>query len=321
MTLTGTESDMRALLSPSLLLVCCAVSAQQPRTVDHYGDAFLHYQPYITQRKEKPPLPPVPAPTPVRPERQKVTVQWLKENYALLEQRAIDDPSDDNVAAYLYVRRVVMDKSQRFSEKVSDVTNADPLLNENNRIPYASAGAQSVRAANRAAQGTATRELATAGGLVVFVDGTCRFCAMQMPVIMSLRKQYNMEALVVSLDGKAPRGFTGPVVRDNGLFRKLNLKLTPSVVYVHRPRAYRGGRDENQYRVVAQGFYAQDELVKQIAYAGHTGKLLAADTMRDLAVWDRGIASTEDLGTLRLDRDDPAAIRQTLQNVLQKQYQ
>lgn len=314
---------MRYLIIPLALGLSTAALGQEVRTDDSYGDAFLHYKPYVVKGKTaKPPEPQVRAPAPQpKKEDRKVDVKWLQENYKLLEERAIDDPTDENVAAYLYVRRIAMDKSQRFSEKVSEVTNTDPLLNENNRIPYASAGAQSIRSANRLAQEQATRELATAGGLVVFVDGSCRFCAMQMPIVGALRAQYGMEALVVSLDGKRPRGYSGPLVRDNGLYRKLDLKLTPSVVYVHRPRAYQDGKDSNQYRVIAQGFYAQDELVKQIAFAGHTTKLLSSQTMRDLAVWNRGVASTEDLGGLELNGNDPTAIKRKLQPLLQKQYQ
>lgn len=314
---------------PLLLLACAArvASAQEAHIDDAYGDAFLHYQPYVVTGKEARRPAPRP-PTPAAPEKsgekrgeQKVSVKWLQENYKLLEERAIDNPTDDNVAAYLYVRRITMDKSQRFSDKVMEVTNADPILNENNRIPYASAGAQSVRAANLAAQQSAARELGAVGGLVVFVDGSCRFCAMQMPIIKSMRALYGMEALVVSLDGKRPQGYDGPIVKDNGLYRKLDLKLTPSIVYVHQPRGYRDGKDENKYRVIAQGFYAQDELVKQIAYAGHTTGLLSAGTMRDLGVWSRGVASTDDLGNLKLDAADPASIKRTLQPLLGKQYQ
>lgn len=313
---------MRYLTLALFIGLSGALRAQEVHTDDGYGDAFLHYQPYVVKGKEaKRPEPRVPIPAAAKKDDQKVTVQWLQENYKLLEERAIDDPTDDNVAAYLYVRRITMDKSQRFSQKVTEVTNADPLLNENNRIPYASAGAQSIRSANRTAQEQAARELAALGGLLIFVDGNCRFCAMQMPIVNALRAQYGMEALVVSLDGKRPRGYEGPVVRDNGLYRKLDLKLTPSIVYVPRPHPYKDGKDENQYRVVAQGFYAQDELVKQLAYAGHTTRLLTPDTMRDLAVWDRGVTSTEDLGTLRLNANDPAAIRRKLQPLLEKQYQ
>lgn len=313
---------MRYLAFAVLLSVAANSAAQEVRTDDAYGDAFLHYQPYVVKGKEaKRPDSRPPAPASAKREEQKVNVKWLQENYKLLEERAIDDPTEENVAAYLYVRRIAMDKSQRFSEKVGEVTNADPLLNENNRIPYASVGAQAVRSASRAAQERAARELAATGGLVVFVDGTCRFCSMQMPIVNALRGQYGMEALVVSLDGKRPRGYEGPLVKDNGLYRKLDLKLTPSVVYVHRPRAYTNGKDENQYRVIAQGFYAQDELVKQIAFVGHMTRLLSAETMRDLAVWDRGVTATEDLGALQLNANDPAAIKRKLQPLLQKQYQ
>ena len=315
---------MRHLITLLLLGLSQGAIAQEVHTDDSYGDAFLQYRPYVVpgkdqKRPEK--RGPVAAAAPDKKDDQKVTVKWLQENYKLLEEKAIDSPTDDNVAAYLYVRRIAMDKSQRFSEKVSEVTNADPLLNENNRIPYASAGAQSIRAASRSAQEQATRELAAVGGLVLFVDGSCRFCAMQMPIIDGLRAMYGMETLVVSLDGKRPRGYTGPLVRDNGLYRKLDLKLTPSVVYVHHPRAYAGGRDDNRYQVIAQGFYAQDELVKQIAFAGHTTKLLSTATMHDLAVWDRGVATTDDLDALRLNASDPAAVKRTLQPLLQKQYQ
>jgi conjugal transfer pilus assembly protein TraF len=313
---------MRYLTMVLVLARVQTALAQEVRTDDSYGDAFLHYQPYTIKGKEAKRLSPQSPPATANTDKdeQKVTVKWLQENYKLLEERAIDDPTDDKVAAYLYVRRITMDKSQRFSEKVTEVTNADPLLNENNRIPYASAGAQSVRSANRTAQEQAARELAAVGGLVVFVDGSCRFCAMQMPIVKALRAQYGMEALVVSLDGKRPRGYDGPLIRDNGLYRKLDLKLTPSIVYVHRPHAYQSGKDENQYRVVAQGFYAQDELVKQLAYAGHTTKLLSQDTTRDLAVWDRGVTSTQDLGELQLNANNPAAIKRKLQPLLQKQY-
>ena len=157
-----------------------------------YGDAFLHYRPYISpgkkptpDRKLPPPAPTPPAPAASQPKpegRQPVDVAWLRKNYPILEERAINDPSEANVASYLYVKRVVMDKAQRFGEAVTKVTTEDPLLNENNRIPYASTGAQSVKNANYLAQQQAVRELSKFGGLLIFVDSTCRFCAMQLPI-------------------------------------------------------------------------------------------------------------------------------------------
>jgi conjugal transfer pilus assembly protein TraF len=304
-----------------------AVGQQYTARGDDYGNAFVNYQPYVVpgQREEadeKAPTvpPPAQASAPKADEKQKVNVAFLRKVYPMLEERAIDDPTDENVTAYMYTKRIVMDKAQRFSEAVGRVLRKDPVLDENNRVPYASTGALAVRNANYQAQQKAVEELARTGGLVVFVDGTCRFCAMELPVLERLKATYNLEYIVISLDGAKPNGFKGKVIPDNGLFRKLGLKLTPSVVYVPRPKAYTGPSDPNQYLVVSQGFYAEDELVKQIAFAGHDTKLLSADVMRDLNVWDRGVATNADLKDLKLDPEKPGSFREVLQPYLLKQY-
>ena len=313
-------------LATSALQVTQAQTPMAPvKLNDRYGDAFLNYSPYVIPEKKREPKKQKPKakeiPHETKPEgKEKVTVEWLRKNYTLLEERSIDNPTETNVSAYLYVKRIVMDKAQRFSEVVAKVNNEDPILNENNRVPYASSGAQSIRNADYLAQQQAVRELAKQGGVVIFVDGSCRFCAVQLPVLNAIKNNYGMEYLVVSIDGAKPKGFSGHTLTDNGLYQKLGLKLTPSIVYIPKPKGYASAIDPNRYLIVAQGFYAQDELVKQIAYAGHNTQLLAKDTMRDLDVWNRGVASKEDLSTLKLDPNKPETFKQTLQPLLLKQY-
>ncbi len=315
----------------ALLVSHAAVQAQQVqdktmRLDDAYGDAFSNYHPYVTPPKKKDaeavrPSPVKPAAPAAEPKgEQKVDVEWLIKNFPMLQKRAINDPTEVNLSAYLYAQRIIFDKAQRFEEARMSVINSDPLLNENNRIPYASTGAQTIRNADYLGQQQAARELSKLGGLVAFVDGTCRFCAQQMPIVNMLKANYGLEALVVTIDGRRPKGYEGPLAVDNGLFKKLQLKLTPSIVFVPRPKAYQGEADPNEYLVISQGFYAADELVKLLAYAGHKRKFLSEDTMRDLSVWDRGVASTEDLGSLKLDPNNPASFKEKLQPILNKQY-
>ncbi len=292
-----------------------------------YGDAFVNYKPYLKPAVKSPetaPKPPVSTPPPqvvkTKPGKQAVTVEWLRENYPKLEDRAINNPTEENVTAYLYAKRIILDKAQQFSDMSIKVNNQDPLLNENNRVPYASGGALTVRNANYLAQQQAVRELAKVGGAVVFVDGHCRFCDLEIPVMDGIRNSFGLEYIVVSIDGTVPKKFKGQVQIDNGLFKKLGLKLTPSVVFVPSPKGYKDGIDPNMYLIIAQGFYAQDELAKQIAFAGHDSKLLSADTMRDLNVWERGVASTDDLRSLKLDVNKPGTFKDTLQPILIKQY-
>ncbi len=314
----------------ALALAMTAMNAMaddtQRQMGDDYGDAYVHYMPYVAPIK--PAKQPVPKPdqsrttTPAEPVQSRpeaVTVDWLRKNYPLLEQRAIDNPTQTNVEAYLYAKRIILDKAQRFEEMDMKVINSDPLLNENNRIPLASMGAQSIAKANLDAEDQAVREMAKTGGLMVFVDGNCRFCSQQLPIIDRLDKQYGMQALIISIDGRTPKGYNGKVVRDNGMFRKLHLQLTPSIVYVPHPKAYRGS-DPNRYLVISQGFYAQDQLVKQIAYAGFETNLLTADVSQDLSVWDKGVAATTDLNQLKLDPNHPEQFRGSIDPILAKQY-
>ncbi|OYU42253.1 MAG: hypothetical protein CFE44_25040, partial [Burkholderiales bacterium PBB4] len=250
-----------------LTIISAASMAQTGaiRIDDAYGDAFSNYKPHtIPAKKVEPPTKP-PENTPQPPANkkadppageQKVDVDWLAKNFPLLEKRAIDNPTEANLSAYLYAKRVVMDKAQRFEEAHMKVVNEDPMLNENNRIPYASTGAQTIRNADFFAQQQAVRELAEVGGLLAVVDGSCRFCAQQMPILAMLKNNFGMETLVVSIDGQAPKGYKGPLVKDNGLYSKLQLKLSPSVVFVPKPKAYQGEVDPNKYLVIAQGFYA-----------------------------------------------------------------
>ena len=322
---------MKLLLTAISIAIAIAFSASAQesdkplRLNESYGEEFLHYRPLkIPAEKKDTSLTPAPtskaAPKAPDDKKQLVNVEWLKKNYQLIENRAIDNPSEANVSAYLYTKRIILDKASRLNMAVRDATFQDPLLNENNRVPFASVGAQSVANTDYRAQEQAVREMAEQGGIVIFVDGDCRFCEMQIPVIEALKGEFGLEFLMVSIDGHSPKNFKGSVTTDNGLYKKLGLKLTPSIVYVAKPKGYKDGIDPNTYLIVSQGYYTQQGLVKQLAYAGHHTKLLTDATQKDLKVWERGIASSDDLKTLRLDPDKPETFKQTLQPLLLKQY-
>jgi len=306
-------------------------AAPQVDLREDYAEHFLHYEPLIGRPKPAPAPAPasavvaVPsstsaaAPSAPASGASKVDIRWLQTNYPLLQELAMNDPSPVNTRALLYVQRIILDKASRYANAMHDSVLADPLINENTRVPYASMGATAVRNADLNAEGTAVRELAKIGGLLVFVDSQCRFCKEQLPILDYLHHQFGLEYLLVSIDGGTPPGSKVPAMRDTGVFSKLGLKITPSLVFVPKPSAYQGS-DPNTYLVVSQGFYAADELVKQISYAGYQKKLLADATMRDLAVWDRGVLEASDLASLKLDASKPETIPQQIEPLLMKRY-
>lgn len=321
----GCAPVIALVLLASLQSSVAQTPERRTRLQEAYGDAFVNYEPFRAEASPKASAPesrPLAQPEAAKPKqgKERVTVAWLRKHYDEIQDRALDNPTPENVSAHLYTKRIILDKGQRFSEAVATALRTDPVLNENNRIPYASSGSQSVQNANYRAQEQAVRELSKLGGAIVFVDSTCRFCPMQLPIVTSLQRAFGLEFIVVSLDGSRPKGFDGVVHRDNGLYGKLGLKLTPSIVFVPTPKAY-AGADPNSYLIVSQGYYAQDELVKQIAFAGHHTKLLSLATQRDLKVWERGVASQQDLLDLQLDPTKPETFKETLQPLLLKQYQ
>ena len=317
------QKSFLALIFASYALLGMAQTESGPVIDDAYGDAFTHYKPYITRKKPEEPKkvePPPPTVAPQKSKEEKVTVEWLRKNYAILHERSINEPTKDNVEAEAYARRIIFDKSQNYAEAIVKTTQEDVFLNENNRVPYASAGSTAIRNANIAAQEQAVREMAAVGGLLVFVDGTCRFCAIQMPAIAALKNNFGMNSLVISVDGAAPKGYTGVMVKDNGLYKKLGLKLTPSIVYVPKPKSYAEAKDNNNYYIVSQGFYALDEMIKMISYAGFRTNLLTENTRKDLDIWNRGVATAKDLNSLTLDVDDPKSFKNKIAPLLEKRY-
>lgn len=292
---------------------------------DDYGDAFLAYQPY--RIKGAKPNPEKKPPSEARKASQKpkdepVTVDWLRQHYPEIEARAIDNPSRENMEAIAYTKRIVLDKASRYQAAYVELLRTDPWLNENNRIPYATAGARAVSSANYLAQQEAVREMAKVGGAVLFIDSKCRHCANQIPVINMLRQEYGLNVLIVSTDGTKPPNLSETVLTDNGMFKRLGLSLRPSLVYIPSPKGFSSfAEDQNKYLIISQGFYALDQMVKQIAYAGFYIKMLSPKVMADLDAWNNGIMSTDDLKSLRLDVNDPASFKSRIAPLLMKQYE
>lgn len=263
--------------------------------------------------------------------KQKITLDWLRQNIEIYERRAQETQKKEDIEAYMYLRRVLYDKAQNYATRSVEVMRENPLVDENNRIPYASFGQAAIGKVNSTAIDKANLQMAEQGGLWVFVDSTCAFCKDMLDVIRMHKRDMGMPVLVITIDGKRPKGYSeslGPLVADNGFFRVLGLQLTPSVVYVHKPD-YTKGIENNRFLVVSQGFYSQDKLQRTIAYAGYSSMrdtkafagLLSPDVVEGLNAWNRGVIAAKDINNIEIDPNDPASIKQAIEPFLAKSMQ
>lgn len=276
------------------------------------GDGYFWYKDPKDAPPKKPKKPPSPAAGQKAAKAPKATepfsVDWLRTNLPILLERAIDDPSKENVEAYLYAQRIALDKSQLYAEKARTVVTADPFLDENNRVPLSTFAKRSFLRDIDEQSTEAVKELATKGGLWVFVDSRCHFCADQVAQTEELRKKYGFLVKYISVDG-APVPGAPEWVKDNGHVKILRLKMTPTVVFAVPPK---------DYLVISQGLMAHDQMVERLLVAAEDRKLLPETMTARVNPYTRGVLSPADVADGA--SDDPKEWVARLKEKLEKRY-
>lgn len=283
---------------------------------------FFYKDPREKEKKpeQAPPPPPPPEQAPPeppkaekKPEDVPFSVAWLRKNLEKLRDLAIDNPSNDNIANYLYANRVMLDKADTFSDKAMEVAQTDPFLDENNRVPIASAMNNWVMGNRLKAKDELLKHLSTKAGLWFFFDSKCKWCAAQYESVKKFGKQHNFLVRNISLDGRPLPGMD-QWVPDQGQFKRIGLTLSPSVVVAVPPTTM---------LIVSQGMTSIQGLEERTLMAASAHKVLPADLRRDYDIYERGRLTDDDLNEKKLpdlDPNDPKAWVQYLRDALKGRY-
>ena len=199
-------------------------------------------------------------------EPQPLSVAWLRKNLEKYRDQAIDAPSPENVAAYFYLQRVMMDKAHRFTDVAHEVVISDPRLDENVRRPISSFA---VQAANREASRTSQDSLsliAKSTGILFFFRSDCTYCHLQAPLLKVLEDRYGFKVYPVSLDGlPMPGGLYPEFHHDQGQAAQLGVQATPSLFLLNPP---------GKVLPLSQGILSLDDLTNRILTVAHTEGLI-----------------------------------------------
>jgi conjugal transfer pilus assembly protein TraF len=273
-------------------LLACPVAADTGDFFEREAEGwFWYHDPREADGAQEPDTPPVvpPAPEAVAPEEHAqespaFSVAWLRK-LDELRDRAIDEPSDENVAAYMYAQRVMMDKADNFAERVKQVVETDPLLDENNRFPFAVAFRAHLMQAKEEAKQAALRDLATRAGLLVFFRSDCRFCHLQVPGLRHLAERYGFIVKYISLDGRPLPGIAD-YIRDAGQAGRLRVSIVPTLVLAI---------PSDTFVVVSQGYLAQTSLENRLLVAAEKQGLIPERIRREMQPESRGVLTAKDL--------------------------
>ena len=214
------------------------------------------------------PKPSNPNPPPIQhfpnsssPEPSPFSAAWFRKNLERYRDRAIDDPSSENVAAYYYLQRVMMDKAHRFTDVARQVVMSDPLLDENQRRPIATFAANESNRLAGVASEQALSTVARQAGILFFFRSDCPYCHIQAPLLAVLEKRFGFKVYAVSLDGKPmPGEFYLDFHTDRGQANLLGVVSTPAMFLMKPP---------DDIAPLSQGALSLDELTGRILLAAH----------------------------------------------------
>lgn len=186
-------------------------------------------------------------------------VEDIREELKRLRDKAIIDPTEKNIYAYLDANQFVMDKSAMFTDMWRRVVWQNPDVDYNVRNPAATFAQQSIKEKRTQDTETLMGRLAATHGVLFFYRGDCDFCHMQAPIMKMLRDRYGIEVMAVSMDGARIREFQD-AKKDNGISMVVSQGRGIETV----PATYLISRDQKQVIPLGAGVLALDEIVERI---------------------------------------------------------
>ena len=180
----------------SLLLISVPLSAED-RWFDRHSEGWFWYE-YIQEQEDSDESQPLATASPAP-----LSVAWIRQNIGPYLDRAIDTPSKENVSAYLYLDRLVKEKSERFARVGKQVIESAPMLDENVRRPISPAAAKIKDDMAHQAKEAVLRKIVQTAGLVLYYKGNCPLCNLQAQAVLLMKVLYGFELIPISTDESA----------------------------------------------------------------------------------------------------------------------
>lgn len=235
-------------------------------------DGFFWYRDPRPTPTPSPSPTPSPTPVPAAPVTQPVaptpeppppfSSEWIRLNMPKYLDKAIDEPTEENVAAYFALQRVTLDKSERFAQVAQRVVVGQAMLDESFRRPLNSFGANNQSAAAEQERLRLFSTLKERVGIFYFYRSDCGYCIQQGPIMDVLRKEFGFTVTAISMDGQPPpSGSFDRFLVDEGQSAVLGVQATPAIFLV-KP-------DTRAIAPISQGLLSVGDFMDRALLASH----------------------------------------------------
>ena len=229
-----------------------------------------------------------------------LSAAWFRANLDDYRDRALDDPSSENVEAYLYLQKIALERAGAFAEASAAAAVRDPWLDANSERPIATYAAQAVDAQAEAARSALLRELAKEAGILFFYRADCPLCTSQAGVLKLARDVHGFEIIAVSLDGSPPPEGLDSYRTDQGQAARIGVAALPATFLIRPP---------DLIAPLAQAPLDLQTLGRRIIGQAHAAGLVSDDSYLATHAIRRPFALPTDLGKIPADvLGDPARL-------------
>jgi len=182
---------------------------------------------YCEKPKPKPAEPQAAAPTQSASERMAAIGKELDE----LKARAILEPTEENVIAYVRFQREQLDRASTFSDTWQRALWQNPEIDYTLQRPVSTVAKRAWSDNRTADKDQVLANLGQRYGMFYFFAQSCGACEIFAPILRSVASSHRMAVMAVSMDGGPSRDFPDYVV-DSGQRQRMGVpgNATPALV-------------------------------------------------------------------------------------------
>jgi conjugal transfer pilus assembly protein TraF len=191
------------------------------------------------------------------------SVAWLRANVNKYLDRAIDDPTPENVRAFLLIQRIILDKAENFALAMQSQVIGDALVDENYRRGTSTYATNTINKVSKDRTDELLRSLAEKVGIFYFYKADCPYCEAQEPILDYFAGDTGMTVLGVSLDGSPMKTGKFEWREDQGHAAQFNVTSVPALVLVN---------PNGETVTISNGLLAMEEIASRaLLGAKHVG--------------------------------------------------
>lgn len=164
----------------------------------------------------------------------RLDVAWLREKIPEYKDAAINNPTRENIARFMYAQRYMLDMSSRFAAAAMEFSKFETELDEGRRRPLTAFSLNAFRDETRNSLRSVLSAVNENAHIWFFFSSDCSYCVQQIGVLRSLRSRFDVEVLAISLDGGTLPGLESfeVVVDTNGVGESFGVQFTPTLMLV-----------------------------------------------------------------------------------------